>query len=256
MIRRVTGRRGLVAALLCGAVVVGGCGGAQAKRQATGLLDPQESPADLYVNMAAAYYQRGQLDAALERGLRAVHEDKRNANAHYVLSIVYQRLGKRTEADRHFAEALRLEPDNPEYRNAQGTILCSGGRYAEANAAFTAALDNPLYATPEVALMNASDCSRRAGRTADAERYLRQALSRNGQYAPALLAMARLNYERGEHALARDYMARYGRVGRATPAALLLAHNIEAKVGDSASAEALAETLRRQYPDAPEVMEL
>jgi type IV pilus assembly protein PilF len=173
-----------------------------------------------------------------------------------VLAIIYQRLGKQPEADRHFAEALRLDPDNPEYLNARGTILCTRGRFDAAIEQFEAAVDNPLYATPEVALMNASDCSRRAGRSTDAERYLRQALLRNANYPPALLAMARLSYERGEYQPARDYMARYGRVGRATPAALLLAYRIEAKVGNSTSAKALAEALRRQYPDAPEVMDL
>lgn len=248
-------RPALAALLLCGAPILAGCGGAEAKRQAAG-LEPDASPADLYVNMAVAYYQRGQFDAALERGLRAVDEDKRNADAHYILAIIYQRLGKQADADRHFTESVRLDPDNPEYLNARGTILCTRGRYDEALEQFEAAAANPLYATPEVALTNASDCSRRAKRSTDAERYLREGLSRNANYPPALLAMARLNYERGQYQAARDYIARYGRLGRATPAALLLAHRIEAKVGNSSSAEALADTLRRQYPDAPEVMEL
>lgn len=248
-------RRAVVAALVAGAMVLAGCGGAQAKREAAG-LDPEGSPADIYVNMAAAYYQRGQLDSALDRGLRALQEDKRNADAHYVLAIVYQRLGKRVDAERHFEEALRLDPDNPEYLNARGTILCTQGRYDAAIEQFDAAAANRLYATPEVALMNASDCSRRAGRGTNAERYLREALSRNANYPPALLAMARLNFDRGDYPSARQYMGRYGQVGRASPSALLLAHRIEARLGNGPAAKALADALRRQYPDAPEVMEL
>jgi type IV pilus assembly protein PilF len=243
--------------LLACIALLAGCGGGQAKREADAMgLEQEGSPADLYVNMAAVYYQRGQLDAALERGLRALKEDKRNADAHYVLAIVYRRLGKQAEAERHFGEALRLEPDNPEFLNAHGTMLCAERRYAEAIKLFQQAVSNPLYQTPEVALMNASDCSRRAARSGDAERYLRESLSRNANYPPALLAMARLNQDRGDHQSARDYMARYGRVGRATPDALLLAYRIERGLGNADNAKALADALRKRFPDAPQVMEL
>ncbi|MBK1631008.1 type IV pilus biogenesis/stability protein PilW [Thiohalocapsa halophila] len=242
--------------LIC-LILLTACGGGQAKRESTALgLDQESSPGDLYVNMAAAYFERGQLNAALEHGLRALKEDKRNADAHYVLAIIYRRLGKSSEADAHFADALRLEPRNPEFLNAHGTMLCVERDYEEALALFRQAAANPLYQTPEVALMNASDCSRRAGSLRDAERFLREALSRNASYPPALLAMAQLAYERGEHQSARDYMTRYGRVGRPTPAALLLAYRIEAKLGNRESATTLADALRRRYPDAPEVMEL
>ena len=237
--------------------LLAGCGGGQAKRDAADLgVDPGGSPADLYVDMAAAYYQRGQLDAALERGLRALHEDKHSADAHYVLAIIYRRLGRSAEAEGHFGEALKLEPNNPEFLNAHGTMLCAEKSYTEALKRFQQAVDNPLYQTPEVALMNASDCSRRANRATDAERYLRESLSRNPNYPPALLAMAQLSYDRGDAKTARDYMMRYGRVGQPTPAALLLAYRIEQKVGNKASAKALADTLRARFPDAPQVMEL
>ena len=248
-------RAGALGALAC--IALAGCGGNAAKREAAELgVEQATSQAQLYVEMAAAYYQRGQFDAALERGLRAVKEDKRNADAHYVLAIIYKRLDKETEAEQHFAEALRLEPNNPDYLNAQGTSLCTRGRYDEAIRLFEQAVANPLYQAPEVALMNASDCSRRASRATQAERFMREALARNAAYPPALLAMAQLNFERGDATAARDYMTRYGRVGVATPAALLTAYQIERKLGHQANAKALADALRTRYPDAREVMEL
>jgi type IV pilus assembly protein PilF len=254
-----TPHRGILvamAAAVLGSALLGGCAGTKAKRESAGLAPKDSSPADLYVNMASAYYQRGQYDAALERALRAVNEDKRNPDAHYVLGIIYQRLGKQAAADKHLAEALRLDPDDPELLNARGTVLCSDGSHTQAIALFEKAATNPLYSTPEVPLMNASDCSRRAGRTTDAERYLRESLTKNANYPPALLAMAQLNYDRGETKPAREYIARYGRFGRATPPALLLAYRIETKLGNKTSAKALADALRTRYPDAPQIMEL
>lgn len=245
-----------LAAGLVGAALLGGCAGTQAKRESAG-LDPEDgSPADLYVNIASAYYQRGQYETALERGLYALDVDKRSPDAHYILGIIYQRLGKQAAADNHFAEALRLDPDNPELLNASGTVLCSKGSYSEAIALFEQAARNPLYGTPEVPLMNASDCSRRAGRATQAERFLRESLTKNADYPPALLAMAQLTYDRAETEQARQYLFRYGRVARATPPALLLAYRIESKLGNKTAAKALANTLRTRYPDAPQNMEL
>lgn len=237
-----------------GCLLLTGCGGL-AKKDTAGMI-ADESPADLYVNMAAAYYQRGQMDAALDRGLRAVAEDNKNPRAHYVLGIVYQRLGKTAEAQQSFAEAVRLEPDNPDFLNASGSMLCIQKSYAEAVSQFEKALKNPLYKTPEVALMNAADCSRRANRAADAERFLRESLTANPEYAPALMAMAKLSHQRGAYTQARDYLGRYSRVGQVTPEALLLAYQIEAALGNKAGAKTLAASLRARFPDSPLLMQL
>jgi type IV pilus assembly protein PilF len=242
-------------AAVCACLLLSACGGGATKKGSSDLIE-DESPGDLYVNMAAAYYQRGQMDEALDRALQGIAQDKRNPRAHYVLGIIYQRLGKTKEARQYFAEALRIEPNNPDFLNAHGSILCLERKYAEALAEFEKALADPLYRAPEVARLNAADCARRANRRAESERYMREALSANPNFAPALLAMAKLSFERGAYLDARNYMARYSRVGQATPEALLLASRIEARLGNKKDAQALAEALRARFPDAPEVMQL
>jgi type IV pilus assembly protein PilF len=216
----------------------------------------RESPADLYVNMAAAYLQRGQIDAAMARAKRAVREDRGSARAHYMLAIVYQRLGEREQAEKAFHKAVQIDARNPDYRNAWGVVLCKQQRYQEADEQFRRALDKPLYATPEVALANAADCARRAGDPVAAERYWRQALEKNPAFAPALLGMAEQSFAKGEMQSARDYMSRYSRAGQARPKALLLAARIERELGNQAGAKALENSLRQRFPDAPEIMEL
>jgi len=244
----------LLAALVA-CVLLSACGGGAAKKSSTDIT-ANESPGDLYVNMAAAYYQRGQMNEALDRALQGMAQDKRNPRAHYVLGIIYQRLGKTKEARQYFAEAVRIEPNNPDFLNAHGSMLCLERKYAEALAQFEKALADPLYRSPEVARMNAADCARRSNRRAESERYLREALSTNPNFAPALLAMAKLSFERGAYPDARHYMARYSRVGQTTPEALLLASRIEAQLGNKKGAKALAEALQARFPDAPELMQL
>ncbi|MCF8015588.1 MAG: tetratricopeptide repeat protein, partial [Chromatiaceae bacterium] len=155
------------------ALSLAGCAGSAEKRSD---VPEGESPADLYVDLATEYIQRGQLDTALGRAQQAVAADRKSARAHYILAIVYERLGDQKQAQREFAEAVERAPKNPDYRNAWGAVLCAEGQYDAGLREIQTALADPLYQGPEVALMNAADCSRRAGRRGDVERYLRQAL--------------------------------------------------------------------------------
>jgi len=235
------------------ALALSGCAGSDSRSDA---IPEGESPADLYVDLASEYVQRGQLDTALGRAKQAVAIDRTNARAHYILAIVYQRLGKVEEAQREFAEAVERAPGNPDYRNAWGAVLCAQGKYEAGLAEIKAALADPLYQGPEVALMNAADCSRSAGRQGAFERYLQQALERNPRYPPAALALAKLAYQRGDYTRARSLMTRYSRVGETTAEALLLAARIERQLGNLKLARLLERSLRQRFPDSPEVIQL
>jgi len=239
-----------VLAALC--LLLAGCAGSATKDS----LAPDEGPADLYVNLSSEYLKLGQLEPALTHAQRALAEDRGSARAHYMLGLVQQRLGRDQEAEAEIAEAVRLEPDNPEFRNALGFMLCNNGRYDAAITEIEKALANPLYQTPEVALMNAADCALRNNRESAAETFLRRALTRSPDYPPALFAMAERSYAGGAYNEARGYLARYSRVGTTTPQALLLAARIERKLGNAKEAGALEAALRQRFPDSPEIMQL
>ncbi len=235
------------------ALTLSGCGHALGQRTH---MPEGESPADLYVDLATEYVQRRQWEIALERAQQAVATDRRSARAHYILAIVYEQLDQREEAQRAFATAVRRAPRNPDYRNAWGAVLCAEGRHDEGLGEIAAALADPLYKGQDVALMNAADCSRMAGRDADVKRYLQQALARNPNFSPALLELAKLQYRQGDYQSARSLMARYSHTGVATPDALLLAARIERQLGNAPLARTLERTLRQRFPHSPEVIEL
>jgi type IV pilus assembly protein PilF len=234
-------------------LILSGCGGGTFKRTE---VPEGESPADLYVDLASQYLQRGQLDTALARAKQAIETDRNSARAHYILAIVYQRLGKTEQAQSGFAEAVKRAPNNPDYRNAWGAVLCAQGRYDAGLAEIKKALDDPLYQGSEVALMNAADCSLSAGRRGDFERYLKQAITRNPTYPPALLELAKLASSRGDYQEARIWMTRYSRAGQTTPEALLLAARIERQLGNLKLAKRLEDSLRQRFPNSPEVIQL
>jgi len=208
---------------------------------------------DIYVKLAIAYMQQGQLRQALIKAKRGVDVDPSNAEAHNVLAIIYSRLGENEQADKHFQRAKSLRPRNPYTLNAYGSFLCEQKKFDEADKQFKAALKNPLYGTPEVALANAGICARRAKDNDLAEAYLRRSLQHNKNYSVALYQMAQISYETGEILSARAFLKRFHTVAKFTPQSLLLAIKVERKLGNRDGVASYQMQLRGSFPDSMEV---
>ena len=93
-------------------------------------------------------------------------------------------LGDNAKAEQNFQRALALAPQDSEIRHNWGWYLCSNDRPRESIPEFELALRNPLYRTPEIALVNAGRCSAAFGDTAGAEAYFRRALAISPNNAP------------------------------------------------------------------------
>lgn len=219
-------------------------------------LDEQNSPGDLYVAMAAEYYRLGQMDAALRRAEQAIAEDQKNPRAYYVIAIIYQQLGETARAEENFKQALELSPKNSDVMNAYGTYFCAQRHYPEAQAQFAKAIENPLYATPWVALTNAGTCAASAGNLAQAETHYARALTANSEFGPALFKSAELELRRGNPKGAKNYLDRYFQRNAPLAVALLLAIRTERKLGNAKAASTYEQVLRKSFPDAPELREL
>ncbi|MCB1775186.1 MAG: type IV pilus biogenesis/stability protein PilW [Gammaproteobacteria bacterium] len=210
----------------------------------------QAGPADVYIELAGAYLRQGQLTEALRNARKAVIVDAKNANAHYVLGLVQQRLGQFDLADEAYRKAIAVDPRNPEALNAYGSFLCDRGRYDDADSYFRQALQNPLYQSPWMALHNAGWCRQRAGDAGAAETDFRAALRTNPEFAPSLLSMGELSFDKGVFLSARAYLQRFAEVAPATAESLWLGVRTERQLGDATQAARYAQALRLQFPDS------
>ena len=238
-------------------LLIGGCAtqGPINEQDATGDLgsNQRESPAKIYVEMGIAYMREGRPAVALQKLKKAIAVDPKSAEAHNVIAILYERLGKQELAGEHFARAVQLEPQDPYVRNARGSFFCNQGQFQEAEAEFESALSNPLYPTPWVAMTNAGLCAERSGDMIKAENYYRRALSANEQYFQALYQMAELSLQQGNFLSARGYLERYNAVAEPTAGSLWLGVQIESRLGDFGKAREYQRLLLEKFPDAPEV---
>ena len=251
---------GLLVAVAIVAVGIAGCQSTSPTRDESGesVVPGAQAPGkeQVYIELAAAYLQEGQLGVALAKAQQAVAVNPSSSNAHNVQGLVYERMGEADKAETEYQEALRLSPDNYYAHNAYGAFLCKQRRFADSEREFQAAIGNPLNQSPWIAMTNAAICSQDQGDRAGAERQLRDALQRNPRFAPALLRMARMTVEAGDYQGARQYLERFAGASAPTAESLYLVVRVERQVGNRNKAVAYERMLRERFPDSVEIQRL
>lgn len=203
--------------------------------------------------LAASYYERTQYAIALQEVETAIEADSDYAPAYNVRALVRMALREDEQAEADFRRSLRLDEKNSETHNNYGWFLCQRGKLQESLVQFRGALENPLYATPELAYLNLGLCSSRAGLLKEAETSYQRALLMRPNMPEAIYGLADLNYRKGNFAIAKSYFARFSQSGQElTAEQLWLAVHIERKVRDRVAEASYALQLRKRYPDSRE----
>jgi type IV pilus assembly protein PilF len=212
---------------------------------------PQQR-AHIRTELAAGYYERGQMDIALEELGTAKALDPTNPQVYNVYGLVYAMLGERDKAEDSFRQAIALAPNDPQIRENWAAYLCATARAREALPEFEQVLKDPLYKTPEIALINAGKCSAALGQTKNAEDYLRRALGASPGNPVAAYNLALLAYRDARVGEARAWMRPVMQQSSPPPEALYLGACIERKQGDREAARSYESQLRNRWPESPE----
>lgn len=224
--------------------------GTTTPRATTSAPGSAPSAAEVQVGLAQGYLRQGRLDIAMDRANRALELEPRLPAAHMMAAIIYQRVGDDESAGRHYARAAELAPRNGDALNNYGIFLCGREDFDRADALFDRAVKDPFYRTPAVALANRGSCAVKAGRIDDGERWLRAALEIDPGNGDALLALASVSRTRGDDLRARAFVERYFASVPASPDALLMAIDIEERLGNRRAADEYRSRLRREFPDS------
>jgi type IV pilus assembly protein PilF len=264
--RRILAPSATLAAVL--AIAVAGCASKPAQPSTAPIIEtpqvqlaptPPVTPrrkAELHTELAAGYYERGQMNVALDELKQAEADDPTYPRIYNVYGLVYTMIGEADKAEANFRRALSMAPGDSEIHHNWGAYLCSHGHAAESIPEFETAARDPLYKTPEIALTNAGKCSVLLGKNAEAEAYFRRALSLKPQDASAAYNLALLKYREGmfddAQALMRTVMAQ----NNAPAPALYLGMCIEKRKGDRDSQDSYAQQIRNRFPRSPEAQNL
>lgn len=217
---------------------------------------PAEDAAIANLNLGAAYLRQGRPEIALANLQEALEYNPRLAAAHSTIAIAYEQLGEPDAAEEHYLRATQLGPDDGAAANSYAVFLCRYDRWGEAERHFRRAADNSRYLTPAVALTNAGVCARGSGDLVNAERYFREALSRNEMFPDALSNMAELTFQSQDYLASRAFTQRYLAATGGTPELLLLCVRVEQALDATDAASQCANRLRSTFPDSAEVARL
>ncbi len=231
-----------------------GCAGRQ-PQEANKEKDHRKS-AESNTALGLEYMNRGQYEVALGKLKKALQEDQSYAPAHTVMAVLYERLGEDKLAGQHYQLAYEADPVDGDVNNNYGVYLCKSSEENNAMDHFLAALDDPFYNSPSVALTNAGSCALGRGQLTEAEGFLRRALKREPEFQDALINMARLNFEQQKYLKARAFMQRYEAVSSHSAESLLLAYKIETASGDRKAAQQYRRHLVTGFPKSEQASEV
>ncbi len=208
------------------------------------------------VSLAQGYMERGRQEIALEHLRKALQLNPRSADAHTVTGVLNERIRRLEVAETHYRQAVTIEPESGDMNNNLGGFLCRAGKVEEAFQYFDQAVKDPFYRTPQAAMTNAGMCATSINRNDLAEAYLRRALDQDPNFSSALLPMAVILHDTGEHMKARAFAQRYEFAEGDSAEFLALAVDIEESLGDDRAAKEYASRLLAAYPDSEQARQL
>jgi type IV pilus assembly protein PilF len=205
------------------------------------------------LELAAAYYQRGQMTTALDQVKLAIQSDPTSSEAYNLRGLIYSNLGDQKLAEESFRHALQLNPRDVDNMHNFGWYLCQQRRYPEADDYFRQALAVPQYREPQRTLLAQGVCQARAGDMETAERTLSRSYELDPNNPATAVNLAEVLYRRGEYERARFYMRRVNNLeGVSNAQTLWLAARIENRLGNRQGAQDFGTQLSNRFPDSRE----
>ncbi|MBL0086010.1 MAG: type IV pilus biogenesis/stability protein PilW [Ideonella sp.] len=234
-----------------------GCGtpGATEAREAVASTDVTDADrrAKARLELASAYYARGQLETALDEVKLAMHAKPDLVEAHNLRGLIYAGLGDTALADSSFRRALQLQPRDADALHNYGWFLCQQQQFKDAIAQFDAALTVPQYRATSRTLAAKGLCQAQAGQWLEAEGSLMRSYELDAGNPATAMNLAEVLYRRADFERARFYVGRVNSRPESTNAqSLWLAARIENKLGNLARVSEFGEQLKSRFPRAPE----
>lgn len=208
--------------------------------------------AKIHTELGAAYYERGNMSAALEHLRTATTADPNYALAYSMLGLVYADLKENKLAQSNFERALSLAPNDPDINHNFGGFLCRTGREDESVKYFMHAVSNPLYTQPWRSYSAAGLCVLSKDKVKEAEDYFQRALRLEPDDPTALLSMAQIRYRQGNLEEARKLVLRFNKLVNPNAESLWLALRVERKLGERTAEAGYANQLRRRFVNSRE----
>lgn len=255
----------VVALMLLGVALLAACAGpsggaanatapADSKDRITASDEPDASKrARVRLELAGAYYSRGQLTVALDEVKLAIAADPNLSEAFNLRGLIYANLGDEALAEQSFRRAVQLNSRDFDTLHNFGWYLCQRKRFPEANDLFAQALTVPQIRDPSRTLLAQGVCQALGGRLDEAERTLQKSFELDPANPATAVNLAEVLYRRGDFERARFYVRRVNAQAEVSNAQTLwLAARIERRLGNDQGVQDFGRQLRTRFGDSRE----
>lgn len=249
--------------LAVGALVLAGCAAVQppapapaneTKDRITASDEPEaQRRARARMELASAYFSRGQMTTALDQVKLAIVADPLYGQAFNLRGLIYASLGEQQLAEESFKRSLQLNPRDADAMHNYGWYLCQQRRYPAASTLFNQAMAVPQYRGVARTLLAQGVCQAFAGDLEASADTLQRAYEMEPTNPFAATNLAEVLYRRGEYQRARFFMRRVNSQAEVSNAQTLwLAARIEQRLGNQPGAQDFGTQLRNRFPDSRE----
>ena len=209
--------------------------------------------ANVRLELATAYFSRGQMTTALDQVKLAIAADPTQSAAFSLRGLIYASLGDDKLAEESFQRALQISPRDADTMQNFGWFLCQKKRYTDADAMFARALAVPQYRDAPRTMLAQGVCQSYAGQPELAERTLQRSFELDPANPSTAVNLAELLFRRGAYEKAKFYIQRVNNQPEVVSAQTLwLAARIENKMGNESEVKLLGSKLRDRFPESPE----
>ena len=245
----------LLFGLVLGACAAPGGGPGEDSRDRVTASDETDASkrARVRLELAGAYFGRGQFEVALDQVKLAIQADSSIGEAYNLRGLIYASLGDDRLAEESFRRALQINSRDADAMQNFGWYLCQRKRYAEAQAQFELAIAVPQYRDTARTMLTQGVCQMQAGQLDAAERALMRAYEFDPSNANAAFNLADVLYRRKDYERARFYVRRVNtNAETANAQSLWLAARIENRLGQLNARQDFGAQLRRRFPGSRE----
>ncbi len=207
------------------------------------------------LELASAYFARGQSTDALDEVKQALVASPNNAAAYGLRGLIYAALGDASTADESFRRSLQIAPHDADTLHNYAWFLCQQLRYPDADAEFAQALAEPNYRGAARTLLAQGVCQARAGNLAEAEHTLSRSYELDPASPTTAVNLSEVLYKRGQYERARFYIRRVNtKEDLMSAQTLWLGARIEHKLGQEEQVQEMGAQLHKRFAQAPETL--
>ena len=177
---------------------------------------PKEDRLRAQLDLARGYMEKRDWARAKVPLQKALEIDNFSVEAHVLTGVLFQAEGEPALAEKRFARALTIDPDDPQALNNYASFLYEQARYDDALLPLRKLAQNTNYRARPQVFESLGLAFLQLAQMDDAERSFQRALELNFRLARANLELAKLLFERGNLNASNERFFLYNRVGKPT----------------------------------------